>query len=122
MPIESASKARKGEARRDLRFALKLGASLRTEVGVARIDLLDMSRGGALAAGRLPLARGARVRLLLDRLEIEARVARSTAGQVGLAFDQPIRATELFYQLGRSRTAAKPDAPSIAGVGRGIAA
>jgi hypothetical protein len=122
MPIEGASRARRSEARRDLRFELKLGASLRTEAGVARIDLLDMSRGGALAAGRLPLAAGARVTLLVERLEIEARVARLTAGRFGLAFDQPIRATELFYLLGRSRTAANSDAPSMAGAGPAIAA
>ena len=113
MPIEGASKGRSGEARRHLRFELRLGAALRTEAGVASIDLLDVSRGGALVAARRPLAIGAPVTLLLERLEVEARVVRASAAQVALAFDRPSSATELFFPLGRSRTAAKPEAPSF---------
>jgi hypothetical protein len=122
MPIEGASKGRSGEARRDLRFELRLGAALRTDAGVALVDLLDVSRGGALVAARLPLAIGARVTLLLERLEVEARVVRASAAQVGLAFDRRIRATELFFQLGRSRTAAKPEAPPAQASGPAVAA
>ena len=109
MPIERAFMSRSGGARRDLRFELRLAASLRIASGLAPISLLDVSRGGALAEAQFAPAAGSRVVLLLERLEVEARVVWVRGAQFGLAFDRQISATELFFQLGRSRAAAEAD-------------
>ena len=122
MPIERAFMSRGGEARRDLRFELRLGASLRTAAGLAQISLLDVSRGGALAEARVAPAGGSRVALMLERLEVEARVAWVRGAQFGLAFDRPISATELFFQLGRSRAAAEADRDSRARIRSAVSA
>ena len=109
MPVERVFMGRSGKARRDLRFELRLAASLRTGACTAPIGLLDVSRGGALAEARPAPQAGSRVVLLLERREVEARVAWVRGAQFGLAFDRPISATELFFQLGRSRAAAQTD-------------
>ena len=70
------------------------------------IRLIDLSRNGALAETARPPPAGTWVRLAGERLEVAARIAWVRGGRFGLAFDAPIRATELFYQLGRSREAA----------------
>ena len=92
--------------RREPRFAVRLSAFLRTEASAVPVMVFDLSRGGALAEGRRPPAPGTRVTLIRDRLEVEARVAWQRGNRFGLAFETPIRAIELFFQLGRSREAA----------------
>ena len=92
--------------RREPRFALSLSALVRTEAGPVPIRLVDLSRHGARAETPCPPPAGTRVRLDGERLDISACIAWVRGGRFGLAFDAPIRATELFYHLGRSREAA----------------
>ncbi len=85
---------------------MRLAALVHCEAAALPVHLLDLSRGGALADGRCPLATGTRVKLRSGRLEVWAHVAWVRAGRFGLTFEAPIRATDLFFQLGRSRKAA----------------
>lgn len=111
MRVERSGKSMNGTARREQRFAVGLAASLRTEARTASLRLLDLSRGGALAETSHPPAPGTRATLSRERLAVTARVVWVRGARFGLAFETPISATELFFQLGRSRAAAR-EAPA----------
>lgn len=98
--------AREVSPRCEPRFRVRLSALVRTDAVALPVRLLDLSRGGALAEGRCPLARATAATLICERLEIAARVAWVRGGRFGLTFERPIRATDLFFQLGRNREAA----------------
>ncbi len=98
-------------ARREQRFEVDLPASLQTEAGTASLRLLDLSRGGALAETPRPPAPGICAILSRERMAVAARVIWVRGARFGLAFDAPISATELFFQLGRSRAATR-EAPA----------
>ena len=121
MATEAGSSS-KAETRREQRFAVRLVATLGTDAGELPVRLLDLSRTGARVEMRCPPAVGARVTLCRERMEAGARVIWARAGRCGLAFHAPIKATELFFQVGRSREAAdgKETGPRFA-PGRGAA-
>jgi hypothetical protein len=106
MAHQAGALAAEATPRREPRFALSLSALVRTEARVVPIRLIDLSRNGAMAETGRPPPAGTRVRLAGERLDVPAYIAWVKGGRFGLAFDTPIRATELFYQLGRSREAA----------------
>jgi hypothetical protein len=56
-----------------------------------------------MAEALRPPAEGDRVVLAREQLIVEARVAWVRGLAFGLDFDDPLRATDLFVQLGRSR-------------------
>ena len=94
---------RDGASRAERRFAVSLAASVVTEGGSVAVRLLDLSVGGALAESALAPAVGSRVILERERIEVAARVIWKRGVRFGLAFERPIKATELFFQLSRSR-------------------
>ena len=93
----------KTPARREQRFAVELDAVLQGGAGDMPVRLLDMSRGGALAACPRPPAAHTAVTLVRGTLKIEAQVAWTGRGRFGLEFARPIRATDLLVQLSLSR-------------------
>ena len=93
------------ERRCEPRFAVRLEVSVGTGDRAAPARLLDLSRGGALAEHRRPPALDTAVTLSCERIDVAARVAWVRGNRFGLAFDRPIRATELFFQLACSRSA-----------------
>jgi hypothetical protein len=94
------------QVRREPRFAVDLAGMLQDGEGPdLAVRLRDLSRGGALAeAARTPPRLG-KVTLARGALTVEARVAWVGRGRFGLAFEAPIRATDLFVQLSLSRGA-----------------
>ena len=82
---------------------MRLAALVRTEGEALPVRLVDLSLGGARGEAHRPPAAGTRVTLARERMEVAARVVWARGGRFGLVFETPIRATELFYQLGRSR-------------------
>jgi hypothetical protein len=91
------------ERRAEPRFPLFLAATARQGSGTTRIQLRNLSRSGALAEALRPPAEGSSVTLARDDLLVQARVAWVEGMRFGLAFDEPIRATDLLVQLSRSR-------------------
>ena len=90
---------------------MSLAASVETERGPVAVRLLDLSVGGALAESALAPAVGSRVILRRERIEVAARVIWKRGARFGLAFDRPIKATELFFQLSRNRDEQQEPAP-----------
>jgi hypothetical protein len=101
-------------SRAERRFAVSLAASVVTERGSLAVRLLDLSVGGALAESALAPAVGIRLILRRERIEVAARVIWKRGARFGLAFERPIRATELFFQLSRSRDGQQEPAPPLA--------
>lgn len=90
-------------ARQERRFPVYLAALVRTGEQTRAVRLRDLSRGGALAETPAPPLAGDTVVLRVERLSVEARVAWTRGARFGLAFEAPIRATDLLVLLGRSR-------------------
>jgi hypothetical protein len=111
MPVEQGFRTNEDELCREPRFEVRLTACLRTDAGTASLRLLELSRGGAPAEMHCPPAPGTRATLSRERMAVEGQVIWVRGARFGLAFDEPLRATELFFQLGRSRAAAR-EAPA----------
>ena len=111
MTAERGGSSAEGPMRREQRFELRLDVSLRTDAGSYPACLLDLSRAGAMVETRLPLLAGARVTLIAERLEVEARLVWARNGRCGLLFDKELKATDIFFQVGRSRDAARAQGP-----------
>ena len=105
--ITSIGTARAGgrAARRESRFPVDLDGVLRGDAVDQPVRLIELSRGGASASCRRPPAPGAAMILVRGDLTIEARVAWAAGGRIGLAFAQPLRATQLLVQMSLSRAA-----------------
>jgi hypothetical protein len=91
--------------RSEPRFEVRLSVAVRTDAVEFQARLLDLSRRGALAQALSPPAPGTRCILARERLEVAATVRWVRGGRFGLVFDERLRATDLFFQLGRSRSA-----------------
>jgi len=96
---------RSQERRGEPRFPLFLAATARSGTASARIQLRNLSRSGALAEALRPPSLGSRVVLAREGLLTAAQVVWVSGMRFGLAFEQPIRATDLPLQLSQSRQA-----------------
>ena len=114
MPIEGQQIPAQPDGRQEQRFPVRLPALLRSGALIARVELLDLSRGGALATADFPPTRGRRVRLCRERLEVSARVVWSSQKRFGVEFEAPLTATDLFIQLSHSRKQLRMRNPAAA--------
>jgi hypothetical protein len=104
--ISSLERSRVGRTDRcEPRCEVRLLVALRTEAGEVQARLLDLSRQGALAQMLRPPAPGTSCIVARERLEVSATVRWVRGGRFGLVFEERLRATDLFFQLGRSRSA-----------------
>ena len=99
-------------ARQERRFPVYLPALLWIGEEARVVRLRDLSRAGALAEAPTAPPMGEQVVLRVERLSVEARVAWVKGVRFGLAFEAPIRATDLLVLLGRSRAQAPPSTSS----------
>lgn len=113
MPTDRADMANVAMLRSEQRFEARLRGLIEGALPSCSVQLLDLSRGGALAEAAAPPGAGSKVRLRVERLEIEAMVVWAQRTRFGLRFLQPLRATQLLLLLSRSRDAAK-NRPSAA--------
>ncbi|HEX8640579.1 MAG TPA: PilZ domain-containing protein [Allosphingosinicella sp.] len=97
--------AMREERRSEPRFPVFLAATARNGTAAARVQLRNLSRSGALAEAPRPPAQASRVVLARDGLLVAAEVVWVSGMRFGLAFDQPIRATDLLLQLSQNRLA-----------------
>ena len=103
-----------GEAgrRREIRLPVDLLGTLTTDGGApAFIQVADLSRGGACCRTAEPVHQGCEVDLRLDNLSARAIVCWTAAGRLGLRFVEPLRASDLLIQSGRSRAGGLPPRP-----------
>ena len=96
---------------------MRLLAAVGTDDGKAQVRLLDLSRHGAMVQAMRPPLPGTRCILTRERFQVAATVRWVRGGRFGLRFDEGLRVTDLFFQLGRSRAcddepAATPPASS----------
>ena len=82
---------------------MRLLAAVGTESGETQARLLDLSRNGALVQAMRPPPPGTRCTLTRERFQVAATVRWARGGRFGLRFDEGLRVTDLFFQLGRSR-------------------
>lgn len=86
---------------RSPRFSLKLPAELRWYDAAARLEVVDISMGGAKLSGRTTLDVGARGKLRLDGLpeEISGHIRWKEDDYLGFRFDHPMQRDDLFTML-----------------------
>jgi hypothetical protein len=102
-----------GAARRsEIRMPVRLPGTL-TPLGGdgARIQVADLSRGGACCRVSKALPPGTEVDLALEGLSVRAVVCWASGGLVGLRFGQQLRASDILIQSRRSRCGDAPDRP-----------
>ncbi|HEX8447636.1 MAG TPA: PilZ domain-containing protein [Sphingomonas sp.] len=83
------------EARASRRRRALLGASLLTETGPRRANILNLSTGGALLDAAEPPKVGDPVTLVRGTLEASGRVGWINGHRFGVAFDQAIAETDV---------------------------
>jgi hypothetical protein len=83
------------ERRRDERERVLIPAGLRTEKGVTRAVLLNLSRAGAMMASVSPPEVDETVRLLCEDLEAAGKIAWTKGYQFGVAFHHKIDARQV---------------------------
>ena len=106
MPNYRPDTANVATMRREQRFATRLPSRVEGGSVPVAAQLLDLSQSGALAEAPAPPPSGSKVRLRVDRFDIEAEVMWTKRSRFGLRFPQPLRATELLLLLSRGREAA----------------
>lgn len=84
------------EQRRDARRSVSIGATLRRHRDIMDVQLLDLSRGGAMAASDRPPERGEEVVLIRGGLQIVATVAWVRDRHFGLCFHRPVELRALL--------------------------
>jgi hypothetical protein len=82
------------------------------------VQVADLSRGGACCRLAVPARTGSEVELRLEGLAARAIVCWASEGRLGLRFLEPLRASELLIQAGRSRSGTWPARPFHAGAAR----
>jgi hypothetical protein len=91
--------------RREVRIPVRLFGTLACPGRPpACIELSDLSRGGACCTIASPPAVGVEVDLRLDSLAVRALVCWVSGCRIGLGFTQPLRASDILIQSGRSRS------------------
>jgi hypothetical protein len=82
-----------------LRYSVLLSATLVTITGEYAVTLRDLSTGGAGIEARKPLPVGSDVILRRRATEFFGTIVWSEGARAGIAFDEPISATDLMAQL-----------------------
>lgn len=93
------------QPRSEPRMKMILPARLTADGREQDCQIRDMSRGGACIDSGEALAPGARILLTCGSMGAEGHVAWTRGRRAGIRFDAPIRATDLFVLMSRSRTA-----------------
>ena len=110
MAVEDAPQPRGAARRREIRMPVRLLATMTAEGGApASVEVADISRGGACCRVSSPPPRGSEVALMLDGLTARAMVSWTSRGRLGLQFLQPLRASDILIQSGKSRCAGSPE-------------
>ena len=93
-----------GKAVRSPRVAIVFPAEIEADSGWHHVEILDISVGGAKVAHRQQLAVGHRIRLRLPTHDPISGVVRwSGNGELGVAFDKPVRIGWLMNWLSSPR-------------------
>ena len=98
--------------RREIRVPVRLLGTLTPPSGLpASVLVTDLSRGGARCSSAGAIAEGKEVALKLDGLEARGIICWASDGQFGLRFVEPLRASDVLIQSGRSQSGASPIRP-----------
>ncbi len=84
------------EQRREPRQPISVAATLRHYRDSMDVQLLDLSRGGAMAATEHPPGRGEEVLLIRGALQVVATVAWVRDRNFGLSFHRPVERRALL--------------------------
>ena len=77
----------------------------------AKVEIADLSRGGACCRAAAPPPVGSRIGLRLDTLDVQGIVCWVAGSRVGLRFASPLRASDILIQSSRSRSGQGQDHP-----------
>jgi hypothetical protein len=96
------------QARSEPRMKVLLTGELLGARGAVECRVHDISRGGACLDADRPMEVGETVTFRRGPLNASGKVVWSRGKRIGIAFAEPIRATDLFVQMSQSRKSSAP--------------
>lgn len=98
-----------GQKRRSRRSLVLIASWIRTEAGLERTRLRNLSCKGALLEADCPPPTGSRVVFERGETIVPAQVAWVSGCRFGIQFDSPIAEEEVLIHIGKPQAKAEPD-------------